>query len=53
MAMSTPASPVSVVTGAVDGLQDDLLTIAGVGLGIGAAIFALRKGWRVVKGFIG
>lgn len=41
------------MTDAVDGLGDDLLTIAGVGLGIGAVIFAVRKGWKVVKGFIG
>lgn len=49
--MSTP-SATSTVTGAVDGLGDDLLTIAGVGLGIGAVVFAVRKGWRVVKSFI-
>jgi hypothetical protein len=49
--MATPTT-VSVITDAVDGLKDDLLAIAGVGLGIGAAIFALRKGWKLVKGFV-
>lgn len=49
----TAPTPTSIVTNAVDGLGDDLLTIAGVGLGIGAVIFAVRKGWKVVKGFIG
>jgi hypothetical protein len=48
--MSSP-SPVSVVTDAADGLQGDLLSVAGVGLTVGAAIFALRKGWKLLKGF--
>lgn len=46
------ATPVTTVTGAVSTMQDDLLTIGATGLGIGAAIFALRKGWKVVKSFI-
>lgn len=46
--MSTP-TPTSTVTGAVATLDDDLLTIAGVGLGIGAVIFAVRRGWKVIK----
>lgn len=49
----TAPTPVSIVTGAVDGLQDDLLAVAAVGLGIGAVIFAVRKGWRLVKSFVG
>jgi len=49
--MSTPASPTSVITSAVDGMQDDVLEVAGVGLAIGATIFVLRKGWRLLKGF--
>lgn len=49
--MSTPATPVSIVTDAADGMKDDLLGVAGVGLGVGAAIFVLRKGWRLLKGF--
>lgn len=49
--MSTP-TPVQAITSAVGGLQDDLIQVGVVGLGIGAAIFALRKGWRFVKGFI-
>lgn len=46
------ATPVSTVTGAVAGMQDDLLQIGAVGLGIGAAVFALKKGWSTVKRFI-
>lgn len=46
------ASPVTTVTDAVSGMQGDLLTVAGVGIGIGAAIFAVRKGWNLVRGFI-
>lgn len=48
----TAPSATSTVTDAVSGLGDDMLTIAGVGLGIGAVIFAVRKGWRVLKGLI-
>jgi hypothetical protein len=46
------ATPVSIVTGAVSGLQDDLLSVATVGIGVGAVLFALRKGWSTVKGFV-
>lgn len=45
-------TPVSVVTGAVTGLEADLLTLGGIGLGIGAAIFALKKGWGMVRSFV-
>ena len=48
--MSTP-TVTSTLTGAVDGMSDDLLAVAGVGLGIGATLFVLRKGWRLLKGF--
>jgi len=50
--MSTPATPTSVVTDAVDGLGDDLMGIAAIGLGVGALLFAVKKGWRLVTGFI-
>lgn len=46
------ATPVSVVQGAVASLDDDLLAIAGTGIAIGAVIFAVRKGWNVVRGFV-
>lgn len=48
--MSTP-TPVSVVTDAADGMTGDLLSVAGVGLAVGASIFVVRKGWRLLKGF--
>lgn len=48
--MSTP-TPVSTVTNAVDGLDDNLLAIAGVGIGIGAVVLAVRKGWKLVTRF--
>lgn len=38
---------------AVTGLSDDLLKIAGVGLGVGVSIYALRKGWSLLRGFVG
>lgn len=50
--MSSP-TPVSTVTDAVSGMQGDLLTVAGAGLGIGAAILIVRKGWSLAKRFIG
>lgn len=46
------SSAVSVITGAITGLQGDLLLIAGAGIGIGAVLFGVRKGWTVVRGFI-
>lgn len=33
-------------------VQADLLEVAGVGLGIGVTLFALRKGYALVKSFI-
>lgn len=45
------ATPLSTVTSGVDGLETDLLAIAGVGIGIGAVVLAVKKGWRLVKGF--
>lgn len=49
--MSTPATPVATITDAASGLEGDLMQVAGVGLGIGAVVFAVRKGWRLLKGF--
>jgi hypothetical protein len=43
---------VTTITTALATLQDDLLDVAAVGLGIGVAIFALRKGYSLVKSFI-
>ncbi|MGV1010419.1 MAG: hypothetical protein ACOYBY_17770 [Dermatophilaceae bacterium] len=41
----------SVITSAVSGMDTQLLSVAGVGLGVGVTLFVLRKGWRLVKGF--
>lgn len=48
--MSTP-TPVSTVTDGVAGLDDNLLAIAGVGIGIGAVVLAVSKGWKLVRRF--
>jgi hypothetical protein len=48
--MASP-TPVSTVTDAASGMQDDLLKVAGIGLGVGAAVFVVRKGWKLLKGF--
>lgn len=45
------ATPTSVVTSAVSGLDSDMLTVAAAGVGIGATVLVVRKGWRLVKGF--
>jgi hypothetical protein len=45
------ATPVSTITTAASGMGDDLLAVAGVGLGVGATIFVVRKGWKLLKGF--
>jgi hypothetical protein len=50
--MSTPpVTAVSAIQDGTAGMKDDLLKIAVVGVGIGAAVLAVRKGWRLVKGF--
>jgi hypothetical protein len=46
---TTPASTIATEVGSLD---TDLLTIAGTGIGIGVVVFAVRKGWRLVKGMI-
>jgi len=51
--MSAPATPLSTITSATSGMGDDLLAVAGVGLGIGVTVFVLRKGFRLLKGFVG
>lgn len=48
------AADPTVVGTITDGLSDakgDLLGVAAVGLGIGASILVLRKGWGLVKRF--
>jgi hypothetical protein len=42
---------VATITTAIDGLQDDLLAVAALGLAIGVAVFGLKKGWQLVKRF--
>jgi len=50
--MAAPITdPSDVVTGAADDLKPELMEVAGVGLGVGVAIFALRKGWSLLRGF--
>lgn len=48
---STPTTASGVIDGAVTDLKPELLAVAGTGLGIGVILFALRKGWRMLKGF--
>jgi hypothetical protein len=42
----------TVITTAIDGLQDQILALAPVGLGVGVAVFALLFGFRFVKNLI-
>jgi len=43
---------VATITTALADLDTDLLAVAAVGLGIGVTLFALRKGYSVVRSFI-
>lgn len=43
---------VATLTSALSGLGPDLLTVAGVGLGIGVSIFGLKKGYGLVRSFV-
>ncbi len=43
---------VDTITTALSNMQGELLQVGAVGLGIGVAIFGLRRGWKLVKGFV-
>ena len=43
---------VATLTSALTGLGPDLLTVAGLGLGIGISIFGLKKGYALVRSFV-
>ncbi len=50
-------NPVTILTNAVDplvgsGLADNLGGVAAVGLGIGVLLFALTKGWSLLRRFV-
>lgn len=44
--------PVALITTATTDLSGDLGAVAAIGLGVGAGLFALRRGWSVIKGFV-
>ena len=48
--MSDPVT--TTLTSATSGLQTELLAAGGAAVGIGAVVFALRKGWKFFKGMI-
>lgn len=45
------ATPKSTIEGATGSLDTDMLAIGGVGLGIGVTIFALKRGWGLLRNF--
>lgn len=45
--------PSALVTTATTGLEADLGSVAGIGLGVGAVVFATTKGWSLLKRFVG
>lgn len=49
--MAANTDPSTAITSATSGLQAELMDVAGIGLGVGVAIFALRKGWSLLRGF--
>jgi hypothetical protein len=42
---------VTPITDAAASFKDTFMAVAVVGLGIGASLYALRRGWKLVKGF--
>jgi len=38
------------LTTATTSLKDTLVAVAVIGLGVGVVLFAIRKGWRLIKG---
>jgi hypothetical protein len=44
--------PVAIITTATTALGTDLSGVAAVGLGVGVGIFALTKGWHLLKRFV-
>lgn len=45
------ATPLSVIQAEVGDLGTELVTIGAVGIGIGAMVLALKKGWKTVTKF--
>lgn len=43
---------VSTITTATTDFLPSLLTVGGIGIGIGAGVLLLRRGWGLVKGLI-
>ena len=51
-------NPVTILTAAVSGiagvggLSDQLGSVAAIGLGVGVSLFALTKGWHLLRRFV-
>lgn len=45
--------PVAIITTATTSLGTNLSGVATVGLGVGVGIFALTKGWSLLRRFVG
>jgi len=45
--------PVAIITTATTDLGADLTGVATVGLAVGVGLFALNKGWSLLKRFVG
>lgn len=45
--------PVAILTTATTGLGTQLSGVAAIGLGVGVSIYALRKGWSLLRSFVG
>ena len=44
--------PVALITTAATGLGTQLGSVAAIGLGVGVSIFALTKGWHLLRRFV-
>lgn len=41
--------PVAIITTATTDLSTNMAGVAGLGLAVGVGVFALRRGWKLVK----
>lgn len=52
MALPTETDPSDLVEDAIQAYDEELFQVAALGLGFGAGIFVIRRGWRLVKSLI-
>lgn len=46
----TETDPSNIIKDSLNEYDEEFMQIAAVGIGFGAAVFVVRRGWRLVKG---